>query len=244
MNGSALVLAVPSKGRLQENAAAYFAGKGLKLVQPGGARSYRGSIQGIDGVEVAFLSASEIVREIAAGLVHLGVTGRDLVEENIEDWSTRIDFVAPLGFGHADVVVAVPQAWIDVETMSDLDDVAHDFRRTHGRRLKVATKYFTLTRRFFAGHGIADYRIVESLGATEGTPASGTADLIVDITTTGSTLEANALKRLEDGTILKSEAFLVASLAASWSQPAQRSLRTMLGKIGAPAERLAARLAR
>lgn len=226
-----LVLAVPSKGRLQENAVNYLAGIGLTLVQSGSTRTYRGSVEGLDGVEVAYLSAGEIVRELAAGNVHLGVTGRDLVEERIDEWQKRVELLLPLGFGHADVVVAVPDAWIDVVSMADLDDVAHDFRRRHGRKLKVATKYFNLTRRFFAGHGIADYRIVESLGATEGTPASGTADLIVDITTTGSTLTANALKRVGDGTILASEAYLVASLAAGWSPEAKTGLDKITGRI-------------
>ena len=223
-----LVLAVPSKGRLQAQAAACFAKAQLALVQPGGGRTYRGAVRGAPNVEVAFLSAGEIAGELASGGVHLGVTGRDLVEENIENWGQRLDLVAPLGFGAADVVVAVPEAWIDVETMADLDDVAADFRRTHGRRLKVATKYFNLTRRFFSGHGIADYRIVESLGATEGTPASGTADLIVDITSTGSTLAANGLKRVPDGTILKSEAHLIASLAAPWGPGAIESLGSIV----------------
>src|SRR5690606_39594513 len=117
--------------------------------------------------------------------------------------------------------VAVPQAWIDVRTMADLDDVAADFRVRYGRPLRVATKYITLTRTFFAQHGVGDYRIVESLGATEGAPASGTADIIVDITTTGATLAANALKNVDDGLILKSEANLVASLRADWN-PAAR----------------------
>lgn len=223
-----LVLAVPSKGRLQSQATEFFADRGLSLIQPGGGRTYRGAIKGVPEVEVAFLSASEIVGELASGSVQLGVTGRDLVEENVDDWEQRLELVVPLGFGRADVVVAVPEAWIDVETMADLDDVAHDFRRRHGRRLKVATKYFNLTRRFFAGHGIADYRIVESLGATEGTPASGAADLIVDITTTGSTLAANALKRVPDGTILQSEAYLVASLSAPWSREAVAALDSII----------------
>jgi len=228
-----LVIAVPSKGRLQENAADFLAGIGLTLVQHGSARSYRGGIEGVANVEVAFLSAGEIVRELAAGNVHLGVTGRDLVEETIEDWEQRVELVLPLGFGHADVVVAIPDAWIDVETMADLDDVAHDFRRRHGRKLKVATKYFNLTRRFFSGHGIADYRIVESLGATEGTPASGAADLIVDITTTGSTLVANALKRIGDGTILVSEAYLVAAMTASWTTEAKDGLAALRNALDA-----------
>jgi ATP phosphoribosyltransferase len=131
------------------------------------------------------------------------------------------------------VVVAVPEAWIDVSTMEDLDDVAAEFRPRHGRRLTVATKYVNLTRRFFAGHGIADYRIVESLGATEGAPATGAADLIVDITTTGATLRDNGLKVLDDGVILKSEAHLVASLTAAWDARQRAALEAVLGKVGA-----------
>ena len=157
-----LVVAVPSKGRLQDSTLGAFAKAGLELTRTGAARRYRGRIAGIAGAEVAYLSAPEIAREIGAGAVHLGVTGRDQVEETIPDWQTRAALVAPLGFGQCEVVVAVPDAWIDVETMADLDDVAADFRPRHGRRLTVATKYITLTRRFFAGHGIADYRIVES----------------------------------------------------------------------------------
>ncbi len=234
-DGGPLILSIPSKGRLQENAAAFFARAGLKLVQPGGERTYRGSFEGLPGIEVAFLSASEIAWEVGSGAVHLGVTGRDLVEETIDDFAARIDLVVPLGFGFADVVVAVPEAWIDVQGMADLDDVAADFRPRHGRRLRVATKYVHLTRRFFAAHGIADYRIVESLGATEGAPAQGAADLIVDITTTGSTLKANNLKLLADGTILKSEAHLVAGLTARWGETARAGLRTLLDRIEAEA---------
>ena len=155
---------------------------------------------------MAFLAASEIARELAAGTVHLGVTGEDLVRETVADADARIALLARLGFGHADVVVAVPELWIDVWTMEDLDDVAAGFRARHGRRMRIATKYWNLTQGFFAAHGIALYRVVESLGATEGAPAAGTADLIVDITTTGATLAANHLKILEDGVILKSEA--------------------------------------
>jgi ATP phosphoribosyltransferase len=214
---SALVIAVPSKGRLQENSQAVFAKAGLGIVQSGSARRYRGRIAGMAGVEIAYMSAPEIAREIAAGAVHLGITGRDQIEETIPDAAAKVDYVRALGFGQCDVVVAVPEAWIDVATMEDLDDVAAGFRPHHGRRLTVATKYVNLTRRFFAGHGIADYRIVESLGATEGAPATGAADLIVDITTTGSTLRANGLKVLEDGVILRSEAHLVASRMAKWN---------------------------
>ena len=234
MSAAPLIIAVPSKGRLQENSAAFFARAGLDIVQSG-ERAYRGRIAGLAGVEVAFLSAAEIAREVALGSVHLGVTGRDQVEETIADFATRVDLTVPLGFGQCDVVVAVPEVWIDVATMEDLDDVAADFRPRHGRRLTVATKYVNLTRRFFASHGIADYRIVESLGATEGAPASGAADLIVDITTTGATLRQNGLKIVTDGVILCSEAHLVASLAAKWGKAARKALRALLERIEAEA---------
>jgi len=214
-----------------ENARAALAEAGVDIVQDGNARSYRGTIAGIAGAEVAFLSAPEIAREIGIGAVHLGITGRDQIEESVPDWKEKADFTWPLGFGLCTVVVAVPEAWIDVDTMEDLDDVAAGFRPRHGRRLTVATKYVNLTRGFFAGHGIADYRIVESLGATEGAPATGAADLIVDITTTGATLRDNGLKVLDDGVILRSEAYLVTSLAAPWDSRTRAVLEALLDCI-------------
>ena len=230
-----LLLAVPSKGRLQENAFSFFAQAGLPVVRPGGARDYRGAVSGLEGAQVLFLSASEIAKELSAGNVHLGVTGEDLIREQVPQADERVLLLAPLGFGPANVVVAVPQAWIDVRTMADLDDVATRFRSTQGRPLRVATKYIALTRSFFALNGVGDYRIVESLGATEGAPASGTADVIVDITTTGSTLAANALKILDDGLILRSEANLVAALRADWNPTARDAARTILARLGAAA---------
>jgi ATP phosphoribosyltransferase len=228
-----LIVATPSKGRLQENANAFFARAGLELTQGRGARDYRGAIDGLDGVEVAFLSASEITGRLARGDAHFGVTGEDLVREEIADPDSKVALLAPLGFGHANVVVAAPQAWIDVRDMADLADVADGFRARHGRGLRVATKYVNTTRRFFARHGVGDYRIVESSGATEGAPAAGGADLIVDITTTGATLAANALKVLEDGVILRSQANLVASLAAPWGETAREAARVILSRIAA-----------
>jgi len=233
MSEAPLVLAVPSKGRLQENAAAFFARAGFRLMQGRGARDYRGSLAGLDNVEILFLSAGEIVAQLAAGTAHLGVTGEDLVRETLIDADTKVALLTPLGFGHANVVVAVPQAWIDVRTMDDLEDVAGAFRMRRGERMRVATKYMNLTRRFFAERHVTDYRIVESLGATEGAPAAGSAELIVDITTTGATLAANALKVLDDGVILRSEANLVASLAADWSSSAREKARAILSRIAA-----------
>jgi ATP phosphoribosyltransferase len=233
---SALVVAVPSKGRLQENAQAFFGRAGLTLLQPRGVRDYRGTIAEIDNVEIAYLSAAEITSQLALGAAHLGITGEDLVREMIPDAEKRVVMIEKLGFGSADVVVAVPQAWIDVRSMADLDDVATAFRLRHDRKMRVATKYVNLTRAFFAEHGIIDYRIAESLGATEGAPAAGSAELIVDITTTGATLAANALKVIEDGVILRSQANLVAARTAAWDEGSRGAARAILDRIAAQAQ--------
>jgi ATP phosphoribosyltransferase len=236
MSDGPLILAVPSKGRLQENAAAFFERAGLAFAQARGARDYRAALAGMPDVEVMFLSAAEIVTQLASGGVHLGITGEDLIREEIADAQAAVELLTPLGFGHANVVVAVPQAWIDVRVMADLDEVAADLRARHGRKMRVATKYVNLTRRFFAETGVVDYRIVESLGATEAAPSSGAAELIVDITTTGATLAANALKIVDDGVILRSEANLVASLRAAWGARARAAVRAVLARIAAEEE--------
>ncbi len=226
-----LIIAVPAKGRLQENAENFFARAGLRLVKPRGARDYRGTIDGLDGVEIAYLSAAEITAQLAQGSAHMGVTGEDLVREMIPNADDRVILLDGLGFGFANVVVAVPQAWIDVRSMADVDDVATAFRLRHNRKMRVATKYVNLTRDFFGKCGIADYRIVESLGATEGAPAAGTAELIVDITTTGNTLAANALKIVDDGVMLRSQANLVAARTADWKNGALDTARKILDRI-------------
>ena len=205
-----ITIGLPSKGRMKDDASAIFERAGMKIVAVGNDRSYRGRVEGFDDVEIAFLSASEISREIGNGTVDFGVTGEDLIREGLAEADKRVEIAARLGFGHADVIVAVPDIWLDVETMADLGDVAAEFRARHGRRLAIATKYWRLTQQHFSSqHGIQLYRIVESLGATEGAPAAGQADIIVDITSTGSTLKANHLKVLSDGVILRSEACLV-----------------------------------
>jgi ATP phosphoribosyltransferase len=213
---AALIIAIPSKGRLKDAAAETFERARLGLKKVGHERGYRGALEGLKNVEVAYLSAAEIVHQLKVGRVHLGVTGEDLIRETIADVTGTVEFLRPLGFGRADVIVGVPDCWVDVSRMADLEDVAAQFMREHGRRLRVATKYMNLTRRFFAAHGVAGYRIVESVGATEATPAAGTAELIVDIITTGTTLRANHLKLLEDGLILRSQAHLIGARRANW----------------------------
>ena len=226
-----LVLAVPSKGRLQEQVQAYFSDAGIALHQSAGARGYRATLADLPDIDVALLSASEIAAALLAGDAHLGITGEDLLREEAPSLDRSVALVKPLGFGFADVVVAVPESWIDVATVADLDDVCAAFYQRHKRRLRIATKFVNLTRAFFARHGIWDYRIVESLGATEGAPAAGTAEAIVDITTTGATLAANRLKTLRDGTILKSQAQLAASLAAVWNIGARAAAKTLLARL-------------
>jgi ATP phosphoribosyltransferase len=228
-----LTLAVPSKGRLEELSRAFFADAGLAVSRPGGARSYAGVLEGHPDITVRFYPPSEIARELIRGSIDLGVTGTDLIHEEAENGIDQVVLAKPLGFGEAEVVVAVPDSWIDVTQMSDLADVAADFRHRHGRWLRVATKYVNLTRKHFADFDIAGYRIVESTGATESAPASGSADLIVDITTTGNTLKANALRVLEDGLILQSSAHLIVSKTAPWTSGRRAELGALLGALGA-----------
>jgi ATP phosphoribosyltransferase len=232
MSTDKLILGLPSKGRLQENASEFFKRAGLKVSQHGG-RGYTGTLKGVSDVEIAFLSASEIAGNLEQGTIHFGITGEDLIREKLAAPDQSVELLLKLGFGHADVVVAVPQSWIDVDKMSDLDDVALAFHAKRGKRLRVATKYFNLTRMFFADHGINDYRIVESLGATEGAPAAGSAEAIVDITSTGATLVANNLKILDDGVMLRSEANLVASLSAVWGDTQLKAARVILDRLDA-----------
>lgn len=225
------ILAVPSKGRLEEQARAVFADAGMAIERPGGARSYQGEITGNNQVVVRFLSAGEIARELTRGNIHAGVTGADLIHEVSEQAPDQVVFAKPLGFGQADVVIAVPDSWIDCTHMSDLSDIGADFGAHKTRWLRIATKYINLTRGFFKAHGIAEYRIVESLGATEAAPAAGSAELIVDITSTGSTLRANGLRILEDGVILKSQANLIVSKSAAWADQTRSTLTDILGKL-------------
>lgn len=229
----ALTLAVPSKGRLKEQVDEFFADAGATLKQTTGARGYRATLSGLPDIEVMLLSASEIAASLIGGDVHIGVTGEDLLREQLPELTGRVHLIRPLGFGFANVVVAVPRYWIDVATMADLDDVCAAFVQKHHRRLRVATKYLQLTRGYFAHKGISDYRIVESAGATEAAPAAGTAEAIVDITTTGATLEANGLKILEDGVILESQAQLAASLTADWTPEARAAAAALLDRLGA-----------
>ena len=227
-----LTLALPSKGRLQQQAIATFAEAGVAIARAGEAREYAARVEGLDGVRAVMLAAGEIPAALASGGAHLGVTGEDLIRETIPDVAARLVIARRLGFGRADLVVAAPAAWIDVETMHDLDEAAAAFRAVHGRPMRVATKYHRLARRFFAAAGVADYRLVDSQGATEAAPKNGTAELIVDITSSGETLQANRLRVLDDGLILRSEALLCVSRLAPWDDAARSALGALAKRMG------------
>jgi ATP phosphoribosyltransferase len=221
-------LGVPSKGRLMEKTVEWFGRHGIELGRAGSEREYSGIVRGIENVELVLLSAGEIPRELAAGRIHLGVTGTDLVREKLAGWQDRVEELAKLGFGLADLVLAVPQAWVDVGTLDDLDAVAAAFRAQHGFRLRIATKYHRLVRDFLRENGVADYQLVDSQGATEGTVKNETAEAIADITSSGDTLRANHLKILEDGLILKSQATLFRARGIELSAPDRASLRELM----------------
>ena len=223
-----LKLGVPSKGRLMDQTFDWFGARGISLSRSGAAREYAGAVDGVEGVELVLLSAGEIPRELAAGRIDFGVTGIDMIREKLPFWSARVDEVARLGFGHADLVIAVPNFWVDVTTLDDLDAAATAFRATHGHRLRIATKYHRLVRTFLKDAGVSDYQLVDSQGATEGTVKNLTAEAIADITSSGETLRANHLRVLEDGLVLESQAALFASRASD----AGEGRRALMEKLG------------
>ncbi len=218
-----IIFALPSKGRLKEQCEEWLKKRGLVLKQTGGERGYQAEFEGSEDIDVRLMSSSEIAKSLLSGEIHAGITGEDLVRESAANSHDLVELKAKLGFGRADVVVGVPDGWIDVENMRDLGEVSQELRKKEGRRLKIATKFTRLSTDFFNSHGIKDYRIVYSGGATEGAPANGIAEAIVDITTTGSTLIANNLKMLEDGLILKSQACLFISKAFNGAASAKLS---------------------
>lgn len=226
-----LKIGVPSKGRLMEKTFDWFGARGVTMSRTGNEREYSGAVDGIAGVELVLLSAGEIPRELSAGRIHLGVTGSDLVRDKLADWEVQVAELAPLGFGHADLIIAVPDAWIDVDTLDDLDAAAGAFRAAHGFRLRIATKYHRLVREFLTAHGVADYQLVDSQGATEGTVKNLTAEAVADITSTGETLRANHLKILSDGLVHQSQATLYASRGADWAE-AGATLRALARQLG------------
>lgn len=227
-----LKLGVPSKGRLMEKTFDWFGARGIALQRTGSEREYAGAVAGIENVALILLSAGEIPRELAAGRLHLGVTGTDLVQEKLALWEQLVEPLEELAFGQADLILAVPQAWQDVESLDDLDAVAAAFRAHHGHRLRIATKYHRLVRNFLRDAGVADYALVDSQGATEGTVKNETAEAIADITSSGETLRANHLKILSDGLILQSQATLWRSRNAPLEGPDRETLAELTRRLG------------
>jgi len=225
-------LGVPSKGRLMEKTFDWFGKRGVTLARVGSEREYAGQVDGVNGVELVLLSAGEIPRELQAGRIHLGVTGSDLVREKLAHWDSTVQELARLGFGQADLIIAVPACWVDVDTLDDLDAVAAAFRRRHGHRMRIATKYHRLVREFLKDHGVADYLLVDSQGATEGTVKNLTAEAVADITSTGETLRANHLKILSDAVVHKSQATLFGSRTAALSDSERRDFAALMEKLG------------
>ena len=227
---SRLILGLPSKGRLMDQSLDWFATRGLPIRRTGNGRAYAAAAEA-EGLEIALLAAGEIPAALARGQIHLGVTGEDVVQERIPDWPDRVARLGQLGFGHAKLVVAVPAFWVDVETMADLDEVAALFRARHGHGLRIATKYHALARAFFHQQGVADYRLIDSQGATEATPRNLAAEAIVDITSSGATLEANHLRILDDGLILESQACLWLSNMAEWDRPRRLAMLDLADRL-------------
>lgn len=228
-------IGVPSKGRLMQDCFDWFGARGVTMRRSGSDREYSGVIDGIEGAVPVLLSAGEIPRELAAGRIHLGVTGSDLVCEYLGTHAPEVQELARLGFGHADLILAVPNAWVDVDTVDDLDAAAAQFRASHGHRLRIATKYHRLVRDYLQAQGVADYQLVDSQGATEGTVKNGTAEAIADITSSGETLRANHLRILSDGLIHSSEAVLWASRMADWPEDDRATMARLAAMLGVSA---------
>ena len=223
-------LGIPSKGRLMQDTFDWFATRGVRIERTGTDREYAGRVEGADGIELVLLAAGEIPRELASGRIALGVTGTDVVQEKVAGWQDKVTPIAPMGFGHADLVLAVPKTWTDVSDLSDLDAVAQAFWQTHGMRLRIATKYHRLVRAHLRQSGVAGYQLVDSQGATEGTVANGTAEAIADITSTGATLDANHLKVIGD-VIHASQATLFRSQVAQLTSEESAHLDAFLARL-------------
>jgi ATP phosphoribosyltransferase len=218
-------IGLPSKGRLKDKAIAFFEGKGLKVLQSTKERNYFASIENKPDIKIIYLHAKEIIQRLGDGTLDIGISGLDLLNESEKNLQDKIFIKQKLHFGEANLVVAVPDDWIDVQTIADLEEVAFDIRSKRNTRLRVATKYPNLTNNFLISKGVTQYKLISSLGATETYPFIGSSEIITDITSTGKTLEDNNLRVLKDGMILKSTACLfIAKKKAAKLQPFLNSL--------------------
>ena len=199
-------IGLPSKGRLKDESLAFLKSKNLEVMNSFGERNYFFNIKNNSEIDGVFLHAREIIERINDGTLDIGISGLDLLKELPDVYSENVKIFQKLNFGFADLVVAIPKDWLDVQNMADLEEVSFEFREKYGRRMRVATKYPNLTESFFLSKGVSQFRVVPSLGATESYPFTGSSELITDITSSGSTLKANNLRIINDGTILKSSA--------------------------------------
>ena len=210
------ILALPSKGAIAEPTYAFLRDAGLKVSKPN-ERQYTGSIPSVPGLDVLFQRVKDVLYKVADGTAELGITGLDVVLENHDDNIVIIH--DKLGYGHCQLVVAVPESWVDVEDMADIAELALDFRENKGRNLRVATTYPNLTRQFFSNHQIHHFTLVKAEGAIEAAPTIGYADMVIDLTQTGTTLRENHLKQIADGTIISAQACLIGNRQALLQNP-------------------------
>lgn len=204
-------IGLPSKGRLRDEFINFFKTKNLNIISTFGERNYFFNVQNNKSIEGIFLHAREIIERLNDGTLDIGISGLDLLKEFPEIYSDNVKIIKKLKFGFADLVVAVPRDWLDVQNMADLEEVSFEFKEKYNRRMRVATKYPNLVENFFLSKGVSQFRVVSSLGATESYPFTGSSELIADITSTGSTLKANNLRIINDGIILKSSACIFVS---------------------------------
>ena len=222
---SLITIGLPSKGRLKESSISFLDKNNLKLTTNGGERNYFAEIENFPNIKIIYLHAKEIIQRIGDDTLDIGISGLDLLNESAANLRQKIEIKKKLNFGLANVVIAVPNDWIDVQTLADLEEVSFDFKDKKNTRLRVATKYPNLTNTFLVSKGITQYKLVPSLGATETYPVIGSSEIITDITSTGKTLADNNLRVLKDGLILSSNACLfIAKKKAAKLQPFLKSL--------------------
>jgi ATP phosphoribosyltransferase len=220
-------IGIPSKGRLRKDVLNIFKKNKLKLISERGERDLFGSIKNKKNIKVVYLHAREIIQRLGDGSLDLGFSGFDLLKESEINIQNKISVTKKYNFGKATLVVAIPDEWIDVQTIADLEEIAFEFKDKKKKRLRVGTKYPNLTREFLFSRGVTQFKLVDSLGATETYPFTGSAEIITDITSTGETLRANNLRILKDGEILKSEACMIISKSSSKNEALKRLVKLL-----------------
>ena len=220
-------IGIPSKGRLRKDVLNIFKKNKLKLISERGERDLFGSIKNKKNIKVVYLHAREIIQRLGDGSLDLGFSGFDLLKESEINTQNKISVTKKYNFGKATLVVAIPDEWIDVQTIADLEEIAFEFKDKKKKRLRVGTKYPNLTREFLFSKGVTQFKLVDSLGATETYPFTGSAEIITDITSTGETLRANNLRILKDGEILKSEACMIVSKSSSKNEALKRLVKLL-----------------